>query len=128
MYIVACYLTYLAFSVAVTIYVGATLHRNGRVFLVSAFHGAQDLADSVNKLLLVGFYLVNIGYIALALETQTRVETLQAAIELVCNKLGVALLVLGLMHFFNLYVLNRLRKRATEPLRRPAPAPDHILD
>ena len=61
------YLIYLGLSIAATIWVARTLHRNGRIFLVDCFHGNTDLADSVNHLLVVGFYLINVGFVALAL-------------------------------------------------------------
>jgi hypothetical protein len=112
MYIVGCYVSYLLISLAVTIWVARTLHKNGRVFLVDAFHGNAELADSVNHLLVVGFYLINIGYVTLALRTSGNLDTLRAAIELVSDKIGLVLLVLGGMHFFNLFVFSRLRKRS----------------
>jgi hypothetical protein len=112
----------LAISLGVTVWVAATLHRNGRVFLVDAFHGNADLADSVNKLLVVGFYLINVGYVTLAMRTRDALGDARAAIELVCDKIGVVLLVLGVMHFFNLYVFNRLRTRGRSFGDRPRPA------
>jgi len=121
MYIVVCYVTYLAISLGVTIWVARTLHHNGRTFLVDAFHSNEALADSVNDLLVVGFYLINIGYVTLAMRTGDTVPTVRSAIELVCDKLGVVLIVLGIMHFFNLYVFNRLRKRGLAELRPPIP-------
>jgi len=121
MYIVVCYVTYLAVSLTVTVWVARTLHRNGRSFLVDAFHGNRDLADSVNHLLVVGFYLINIGYVTLALRTTSTVNTVRGAIELVSDKIGVVLIVLGAMHFFNIYVFNRLRRRAEAELRPPFP-------
>lgn len=121
MYIVTCYVAYLAVSLAVTIWVAQTLRHNGRSFLVDAFQGNSDLADSVNHLLVVGFYLINVGYVTLALRTTAQVEAARAAIELVCDKLGVVLIVLGAMHFFNLYVFNRLRLRGQAELRPPFP-------
>lgn len=114
MYIVTCYITYLALSLVTTIWVAQTLHKNGRLFLGDAFAGNEDLADSVNHLLVVGFYLVNIGYVALALKTAEAVNTVRDSIELVSDKFGVVLLVLGVMHFFNLFVFSRMRKRAQE--------------
>jgi hypothetical protein len=122
MYIVVCYFAYLAVSLATTIWVAQTLRRNGRTFLVDAFHGNRELADSVNHLLVVGFYLMNIGYVTLALHTAAQVQTARSAIELVCDKLGVVLIVLGVMHFLNLYVFNRLRRRGDADLRPPIPA------
>lgn len=112
LYIVGCYVSYLLISLAVTVWVARTLHTNGRVFLVDAFHGNAELADSVNHLLVVGFYLINIGYVTLALRTTGNLDTLRGAIELVSDKIGLVLLVLGGMHFFNLFVFSSMRKRS----------------
>lgn len=114
--VIASYLSYLAISIALTIWVARTLHSGGRLFLVDAFGGNQDLADSVNRLLVVGFYLINMGYIALALKTAAPLSTFREAIELESTKLGMVLLILGGMHFFNMLVLARMRKNATRSL------------
>jgi hypothetical protein len=114
MYIVGCYLTYLALSLAVTVWVASTLYRNGRLFLARAFHGDTGLAESVNHLLVVGFYLVNVGYVALALSTASTPVDIRQSIELVSDKLGVVLIVLGVMHFFNLFIFSRIRSRSKE--------------
>src|SRR5215470_8204854 len=98
--IVVTYLAYLLISVTLTIWVARTLYRRGAIFLVDAFHGNRELADSVNHLLVVGFYLINVGYVTLALHTAAQVETARSAIELVCDKIGLVLIVLGVMHFF----------------------------
>lgn len=121
MYIVGCYLTYLAISLAVTVWVARTLHKNGRVFLVDAFHGDANLADSVNHLLVVGFYLINIGYVTLMLKTTDPSVNLRQSIELVSDKIGLVLIVLGAMHFFNLYVFSRLKRRSRESDRASLP-------
>jgi hypothetical protein len=123
MYIVVTYLTYLAISLGVTVWVAGTLHRNGRVFLLDAFHGDAGMADSVNRLLVVGFYLINVGYVALALGTGRTLNGMRQAIELLCDKIGVVLLVLGIMHFVNLYILSQLRKRGREGRERPRLTP-----
>jgi hypothetical protein len=126
MYIESAYAVYLAVSLAVTMWVARTLHRNGRVFLVDAFHGNAELADSVNQLLVVGFYLINVGYVTLVLSTTANLTDLRHAIELVCDKLGVVLLVLGFMHFFNLLVLHKMRSRGQEHAARPRYVPEDM--
>jgi len=68
---ISTYLIYLALSLGITYWVGQTLHRNGRVFLIENFEGQESLADSINHLLLVGFYLVNVGFVSLALRYGT---------------------------------------------------------
>ena len=126
MYIVICYFVYFVASLTTTIWVAQTLRQNGRSFLIDAFHGNRELADSVNHLLVVGFYLINVGYVTLALRTAAQVATVRNAIELVCDKLGLVLIVLGVMHFLNLYIFNRLRRRGQADLRPPLP-PDRQI-
>jgi hypothetical protein len=109
---VATHLTYLALSVTLTVWVARTLHRNGRIFLVDCFHGNEALADAVNQLLVVGFYLVNIGFVALALRFGVDAANLQTALETLSTKEGVILLILGSMHFLNIAIFTGFRRRA----------------
>ena len=117
------YLIYLVLSVALTIWVGRTLHKNGRVFLVDVFHGNEALADSVNHLLVVGFYLINFGYVSLALKLGYTIETAEQSVEALSVKIGMVLLVLGGMHLFNLFVFSRMRRRA-QAYQHPPVGPD----
>ena len=128
MYVVGAYVVYLTMSVALTIWVARTLVKNGRVFLVDSFLGNEPLADSVNHLLAVGFYLINIGYIALALKYGEKPADMAQAIEILSTKVGLVLLVLGGMHFFNLYVFSRMRQRALLRNRKPPVSPEHFLE
>ena len=114
-WLITTYLSYLAISIALTVWVARTLHKNGRIFLVDSFHGNEALADSVNHLLVVGFYLINIGYVALALKYGAKVDTAQGFLEALSTKVGLVLVVLGFMHFFNLLVFSKMRKRAVTP-------------
>jgi hypothetical protein len=120
--VVACYLIYLAVSIALTIWVAHTLHKNGRIFLVQAFHGNEQMADSVNHLLVVGFYLINVGYIALALKYGDKPATVQESFEFLSTKLGLVLVILGGMHFFNMFNFDKMRHKGTHPAR-PEPPP-----
>lgn len=120
------YLAYVLISVALTVWVGRTLHKNGRAFLVDVFAEHSGLADSVNHLLVVGFYLINFGYMSLALKLAGRVTTATDAVEALSYKVGLVLVVLGGMHFFNLYVFSRIRTHK-RLLRAPRPVPPDPL-
>lgn len=121
------YALYLAISIALTVWVARTLHRNGKAFLVESFQGNEGLADSVNHLLVVGFYLVNIGYVALALKYGTKPDSLREAIEFLSTKVGLVLVVLGVMHFGNIAVFTRMRSRALLEVRPPPVNPSEHL-
>jgi hypothetical protein len=128
MYAVAAYLAYLSISIAVTIWVARTLTRNGRIFLVDTFLHNEPLADAVNNLLAVGFYLINVGYVALALKYGTKPTDLAEAIEILSTKVGLVLLVLGAMHFFNLYVFSRVRRKALLRNQKPPVPPEQFVE
>jgi hypothetical protein len=112
--IVGAYVMYLLISINLTIWVARTLHKRGAIFLRDAFHGDAELAASVNHLLVVGFYLINIGFVSLALKSQARIITARDAIEMLSDKVGWVLLILGGMHFFNLFVFSLIRKRGRQ--------------
>jgi hypothetical protein len=107
---IVTYLVYIGVSLAITIWVGRTLHRNGRVFLVENFQGQERLADSINHLLLVGFYLVNIGFVSLALRYGIKPVDAVGAIEFLSTKIGLVIVILGIMHFFNMNMLVKFRR------------------
>ena len=103
------YFVYLVASAVMTTLVGRTLHRNGRRFLTDVMND-QALADSINHLLLVGFYLVNLGAVALLINIAGDPHSLSEVVQMLATQLGWVLLILGLMHFTNLFVLHRVRR------------------
>ena len=111
-YIITSYIAYLLITITLTVWVATTLFRNGKVFLIDIFHGNRELADSVNNLLLVGFYLVNLGYTVYTLQVTSDISNSREVIEILSIKVGWIILILGGMHFLNLFVFFKLRSRA----------------
>ncbi|MFG2337156.1 hypothetical protein [Streptomyces yangpuensis] len=120
---VVAYVIYLLISIGLTVWVARTLSRNGRVFIGDVLHGNEKLADAVNQLLVVGFYLVNIGFVTLFLRSNKEVDTARALFEALSVKLGVVLLVLGVMHLGNVWVLNKMRRRGIMERQQTPPVP-----
>ncbi len=112
MYIEWSYAAYMTLSVVLTVWVAHALHSRGRIFLVDRFGGNEPLAGSINYLLVVGFYLVNIGFVTLALRSDATLLNWRQVIEFLSSKIGLVLLLLGGMHFLNLLLLMRVRHRA----------------
>ena len=108
---VAAYLAYLLIAVPITVWVASTLSRNGRVFLADVFHGEDGLADAVNRLLVVGFYLINLGFVMLYVRGGGEVVDLTGLMETLSVKIGVVMLVLGVIHFINVMVFSSMRRK-----------------
>ncbi|MEM9774098.1 MAG: hypothetical protein AAF902_05930 [Chloroflexota bacterium] len=106
------YMIYLILSVCITVWVAQTLFKNGRIFVIDAFSGNEQIADAVNHLLVVGFYLVNIGFIALFMRFGAKPSNLQEAFEFVATKIGIVLFFLGVAHFFNIFNFARIRRKS----------------
>lgn len=105
------YLPYAAIAVSLTIWLARTISRHGEVFLEDVFVGRPELAHAVNHLLVIGFYLVNLGWALLLMKSgaAAHVTSPTSAVELLATKLGTLLLLLGVAHFANLLIFNRLR-------------------
>ena len=108
------YALYLLITLAITVWVARTLSRNGVIFLVECFGHDGELARSTNHLLVVGFYLVNIGFITLTLSLGAEPHTIPEAIRFLSGKVGLAVVVLGAMHFFNMSAIARFGRKVND--------------
>ena len=105
------YVLYLLLSITMTVWVASMLSKHGKVFLADVFHRDEHLVVAVNQLLVVGFYLVNIGFVALWLRTGDTITTPSGAMETLARKLGTVALVLGGVHLVNVWVFSVIRRR-----------------
>lgn len=109
---VVTYLVYLVLSVVLTVVVGQILSRHGQIYLLDVFRGDKRMASAVNQLLVVAFYLVNLGFVALWLRSGGQVNTVREVLETLSAKLGTVFLVIGALHLGNLWIFSRFRRDA----------------
>ena len=112
--VVLAYALYLLISIGLTMWVAHTLSSNGEVFLVQCFGQNEQLARSTNHLLVVGFYLVNLGFITLTLSYAGEPQTWPETIRFLSGKVGLAVLVLGGMHFFNMHAIAKFGRKVSD--------------
>ncbi len=120
---VVAYLLYLALTIPLTIWVGRALRRHGEVFLVDVFRGDTSLARAVNQLLVIGFYLLNFGFLSSFMASDVDVTSGRELMEAVSTKVGGVALVVGVLHFGNVWCLNAFRKRALLRAQAVPPMP-----
>ena len=120
------YSVYAGVALVLTLWLARTLFSNGAVFLEEVFSGDERMATAVNRLLVVGFYLVNFGWAMLMLRSRP-VADLTDAIEVVAGKLGQLMLLLAAMHFANLLIFHRIRQNARLAAAPPPVAPTMVI-
>jgi hypothetical protein len=110
--IVVTYVVYLLVSVALTVFVGSALSRSGRIFLLDVFGGQVAPAQAASRLVVVGFYLLNLGFVTLTMRMSGEIGSARQVIQVLSVKIGEVLLVLGGLYLANIGFLTRLRRRA----------------
>ena len=120
---VMTYLLYLLLAVPLTTWVARALHRYGQVFLNDVFMCNDQLAHAVNQLLVLGFYLLNLGYVALFMTSTGSIGTGRRVLEVLSTKVGAVAIVLGLVHFANVWAFNAFRRRALTKAHPGAASP-----
>jgi hypothetical protein len=124
-YLVGLYLVYGAVAVGLTAWLARTLFRSGEVFLASVFRDHPGMADAVNRLLVVGFYLLNLGYALLIFRTDSVVGGADA-VGILTVKLGRLLLTLGVIHFLNMAVFWKIGRRSIDASLRRSASPARV--
>jgi len=104
------YILYLSLATLITVGVGRDLHKNGYFLILDLFQN-KLFAKTVNNLLLTGYYLVNLGYVAIVISNFGTVDSLNLAMNELSKKLGAILLILGFLHFNNIILLHLLSRR-----------------
>ncbi|QQT31273.1 hypothetical protein I6I99_01460 [Sphingobacterium multivorum] len=108
---ILAYAIYGLLTCYIILWVGRLFHKNGRVFILSLFGQEVNLADTTNNLLLLGYYLLNIGYAILQFSYWRQIESFDEMICSIAFKTGRLLLVLVGLHYFNMLSIYFFAKR-----------------
>lgn len=105
------YLIYLPVTFYITVFIGKVFYTNGLVFLTGAFNGNKELAEVLNRFLLVAYYLVNLGYAAVSINTFSSVDSYLQLAEELSKRLGIIIIGLAILHYFNMYTFSHFSKQ-----------------
>jgi hypothetical protein len=121
-YLVPVYITYTASALLLTAGLARTLYRNGAVFLKDEFEDRPELAEAVNRMLVTGFYMFNLGYAFFLMQAHGAADATEA-FEVLAKKLGLLLVSMAVTHFLNMFVIHRIGNRRRQRLLPPPVAP-----
>ena len=103
------YLLYLPASFYITVVVGRSLYTAGNDYLEACFEGHSELAHTCNRFLLLGYYLVNLGYATISVSFWNSVSNPVHLAEELSLRLGMLIAGLACLHYFNLYAILKFR-------------------
>ena len=112
-YNIIAYFIFILLMILIIVYAGNYFYRNGRVFMLGVFKGNESMTDAVNKILLIAYYLFNIGYAFVKLRSWEKLTDVENIISSVSFKMGLLVFVLAITHYFNMYVIYTLSKSKT---------------
>ena len=110
-YNIAAYIIYICITIYIIVWVGRMFHGNGRVFILQLYKGDEEGTDTVNNILLIAYYLFNIGYAFLKLKAWEVVNNASELISSLAYYLGTLILILAVTHYFNMLIIYFLSKK-----------------
>ena len=109
-YTIGAYGLYIALMVFIIVYVGRHFYKNGRIFILTLLRGNASLTDAINRLLLLAYYLFNIGYAFLKLQHWQKITTVEGLFSSLAANMGMLVLILAFTHYVNMAVIYLLSK------------------
>ncbi len=105
------YCIFLLITVYIIVVIGKICYRNGNTFVLSLIPGHQELCLRINRILLTGYYLVNIGYTVTTISNWKHIHTFNGFAETLTHRIGYILLLLAVLHYTNLFIIIRYLKK-----------------
>ena len=105
------YLIYLSLTSIIIIKVGKLCYDNGNIFVSQLIPNHEELCHQINKTLLIGYYLLNLGYCAMTIISWEKIQTINQLIEIIATKSALIILTIGFMHYINIILLTKYIKK-----------------
>ncbi len=109
-YNIITYIIYLPIICFIMVKIGWLVYKNGEVFLINLCNGNFELAKSINKILLIGYYLTNIGYAIITIAYWEKINSLSSMFGSLSSTLGKIIFLLAILHYNNIFWLRQILK------------------
>lgn len=104
-YNVAAYIVYLILTIFIIVYVGKLFYRNGRIFILALLKDDAGMTDYLNNILLIAYYLFNIGYAFVKLRFWTKIVNFEMLIASISSNMGILIFILAFTHYMNMLLI-----------------------
>ena len=104
-YNVFAYIIYLILTSFMIVFVGRLFYENGRGFILTLMKEDATTTDHLNNILLVAYYLFNIGYTFVKLRFWQKIENLEMLISSIANNMSVLIFILATTHYINMLLI-----------------------
>ncbi|MES2240951.1 MAG: hypothetical protein V4497_11905 [Bacteroidota bacterium] len=101
------YFIYLSMTIFIIIKVGKKCHQNGKIYVSSLIPNEVEMCHKINNVLLLGYYLLNIGYCSMTLISWEKIISLQQLLETIAFKAAIIICIISILHYFNLFILTK---------------------
>ena len=105
------YAIYLIITTIIITRVGKICYQNGNIYVAQLIPNHEELCQKINQLLLVGYYLLNIGYYAMTIISWERIENPTELIEIITSKSAIIIITIAIMHYINIILLTNYIKK-----------------
>ena len=101
------YFIYLSITIFIILRVGKICYRNGNVYVAELIPNHVDICQKINQVLLLGYYLLNIGYCAMTLISWQKITSSTQLIETIGIKTSIIIFIISILHYFNIIILTK---------------------
>jgi hypothetical protein len=101
------YFIYLSITIFIILKVGKICYKNGNIYVAELIPNHADLCQKINQVLLLGYYLLNIGYCAMTLISRQKIISSAQLIETIGTKTAIIVFIISVLHYLNIIILTK---------------------
>jgi hypothetical protein len=104
---IIAYAIYLSITIFIILRVGKICYKNGNIYVAELIPNHADICQKINQILLLGYYLLNIGYCAMTLISWQKIISLTQLTEIICFKTAVIIFIISVLHYLNIIIITK---------------------
>jgi hypothetical protein len=101
------YFIYLGITIFIIMKVGKICYKNGNIYVAELIPDHTEICQKINRILLLAYYLLNIGYCAMTLISWQKILSAAQLIETIGVRTAVIIFIISILHYLNIFILTK---------------------